>query len=402
MVYSLKEDIRNEIQSQGRFLLGMANIDYPVYLLHLDYKKPNDDPMFFIDQAICDFIRKQPKTNFASLSRIIGMDEKLVLYRFEKLKSDAYVVTSKDGNYITPNGIDYFFNDEIKIPYIDVSMDFLIDGTNLSLLPTEIYEFSRFSSKDTVLVHKIINNATDVSPLLRKIEGMTDTNKAKYNFEAGSKELRNDSLPSKGTITVTVVFSQDKRKNVYKEIYYEGNKISLPGLANILPKSTFGDYAMFSYGYGNGTNSENIAIYPTEKNCNFMINSCLGVDANYQGVNRMINEGLLCVLITPDIINKCNEPIVLKKFYANGYCDFSSKNENSFISFKVMVKDGAIIDLFKFDDKIEDARKTGNFENVIEYCQRIGIVKSRKNLLKMKRYDVLEQLDNTLYINFQR
>lgn len=402
MVYSLKEDIRNEIQFQGRFLLGMANIDYPVYLLHLDYKKPNDDPMFFIDQAICDFIRKQPRTNFASLSRIIGMDEKLVLYRFEKLKTDAFVVTSKDGNYITPNGMDYFFNDEIKIPYIDVSMDFLIDGTNLSLLPTEIYESYRFISKDTVLVHKIINSATDLSPLLRKIEGMTDTNKAKYKIEAGSTEFKNDSLSSKGIITVTVVFSQDKRKNVYKEIYYEGNKINLPELANILPKSTFGDYAMFSYGYGNDMNSENVAICPTEKNCNFMINSCLGVDANYQGTNRIINDGFLCVLITPDIIKNCNEPIVLKKLYAKGYCDFSSKNENSFISFKVLVKDRVIIDLFKFDDNIENVRKSGNLENVIEYCQRIGIKKSRQNLLKMKRYDVLEQLDNTLFINFQR
>ena len=38
----IQEDITKKLNSEGRIFIGMANIYYPVYILHLCLKKPNN------------------------------------------------------------------------------------------------------------------------------------------------------------------------------------------------------------------------------------------------------------------------------------------------------------------------------------------------------------------------
>ena len=78
--------IDETMKAMNRVVIGAIYIDYPVYLVHLEYKKKNDDPMYYIDWAIIHFMKKQPKLDIMSVSKIIGMDYRLVQYRVRILK----------------------------------------------------------------------------------------------------------------------------------------------------------------------------------------------------------------------------------------------------------------------------------------------------------------------------
>ena len=41
--------IDNLMTALDRTVIGAIDIEYPVYLVHLEYEKKNDDPMYFID-----------------------------------------------------------------------------------------------------------------------------------------------------------------------------------------------------------------------------------------------------------------------------------------------------------------------------------------------------------------
>ena len=121
--------IEDTMSAMNRLVIGAIYIDYPVYLVHLEYKKKNDDPMYFIDWAITHFMKSQPKLDSMSVSKIIGMDYRLIQYRIKNLKEDGMVIEHSDGFRITGAGESYFFNDDEDVPFINASSDFLIDGS---------------------------------------------------------------------------------------------------------------------------------------------------------------------------------------------------------------------------------------------------------------------------------
>lgn len=132
--------IDETMQAMNRVVIGAIYIYYPVYLVHLEYKKKNDNPMFFIDWAITRFMKSQPKLDIASTAKIIGMDYRLVQYRIKTLKEDGMIVEGTDGFKITGKGEEYFFNEEDDVPYVNSSSDFLIDGRSLSIMPKVFYD----------------------------------------------------------------------------------------------------------------------------------------------------------------------------------------------------------------------------------------------------------------------
>ena len=140
--------IEDTMSAMNRLVIGAIYIDYPVYLVHLEYKKKNDDPMYFIDWAITHFMKSQPKLDSMSVSKIIGMDYRLIQYRIKNLKEDGMVIEHSDGFRITGAGESYFFNDEEEVPFINASSDFLIDGRSLSIMPKVFYDDKGFVSFD--------------------------------------------------------------------------------------------------------------------------------------------------------------------------------------------------------------------------------------------------------------
>ena len=75
--------IDNLMTALDRTVIGAIDIEYPVYLVHLEYEKKNDDPMYFIDWAIANFIKSCPITDKTSISHILGMSLSLIDYRIK-------------------------------------------------------------------------------------------------------------------------------------------------------------------------------------------------------------------------------------------------------------------------------------------------------------------------------
>ena len=102
--------IDETMRDMGRVVIGAIYIDYPVYLVHLEYKKRNDDPMYFIDWAIIHFMNNQPKLDISLVSKIIGMDYRLIQYRIKTLTESGLVVIENGGYKITSAGKVYFLS----------------------------------------------------------------------------------------------------------------------------------------------------------------------------------------------------------------------------------------------------------------------------------------------------
>ena len=51
-----------------------------------------------------------------------------------------------------------------------------------------------------------------------------------------------------------------------------------------------------------------------------------------------------------------------------------------------------------YNECIDAQYKNGGIEEVIEYIQNYGYVKARKNLIMANRFDMLEEVDNYIFI----
>ena len=81
-------NIKDKIKELGRTFVGATELWYPTYMVHLDFLKPNDDPMYQIDWAIMHFIDDMPKVDKTSVAKIIGMETSLIDYRIKTFLSD--------------------------------------------------------------------------------------------------------------------------------------------------------------------------------------------------------------------------------------------------------------------------------------------------------------------------
>lgn len=125
-----------DLEKQGKTLVAVAVVKYPTYMLHLELKKPNDDPMFQVDWAIMHFVKDMPCINIPSVSRIIGMEESLVRARLKNLCDDHYLIYyPENGEYgITVDGESDFFKSSNEVYYIKTSKNLLIDGITHKLM----------------------------------------------------------------------------------------------------------------------------------------------------------------------------------------------------------------------------------------------------------------------------
>ena len=245
--------IEETMTAMNRMVIGAIYIDYPVYLVHLEYKKKNDDPMFFIDWAITNFMKSQPKLDSMSVSKIIGMDYRLILYRIKNLKEEGMVIESSEGFKITGKGESYFFNEEEEVPYVNASSDFLIDGRDLSIMPNVFYDDKGYVTfdKNSIYSRNILNGADDkaIKTLLAKIEKMSYERKRSVGLPPESREFSSTDSPSQGLLRMYLVFSCDQNNRCYKDIVYSNQIVDLPSIKEIVDKSYFNDGLRFNYGY---------------------------------------------------------------------------------------------------------------------------------------------------------
>ena len=407
------EEIRmidETMQALNRVVIGAIYIDYPVYLLHLEYKKKNDDPMFFIDWAVMHFVSNQSNPDFISVSKIIGMDHRLIQYRIKLLKEEGMLIEKGSSYKITDIGKTYFFNEEGETPYVNASSDFLIDGKDLSIMPDIFYEDKGFITfnENSIYPRTILKGADDISvrKVLSKIERMTDERKTSVGLPAKSKDFHSVDAPSPGLLRMYLVFSCDHNNNSYKDIVYSKQIIDIPSLKEIVGKAYFKDGFVFNYGYDT-LNVDKLRDKVFVLSTKYIKELLSGKDSFYWNKNDVSEDWFsygsgsqlrpLSIILNMDNFSKNWNRRALISYLNLGYREFN--DEELFFRITVVSSDESLTKLIDFDKQIEGSKMSCNLSNIDDIYDQYGEAFVRKNLVLLDRLDYLETIDNRKYIN---
>ena len=397
--------IDETMKAMNRVVIGAIYIDYPVYLVHLEYKKKNDDPMYYIDWAIIHFMKKQPKLDIMSVSKIIGMDYRLVQYRVRILKEEGMVIESTDGFKISGIGESNYFNEEEDVPYVNASSDFLIDGRDLSIMPKIFYDDKGYVSFDrnSIYPRKILKGAEDleIKQLLSRIEKMTFERKRSVGLPPESKEFCCTDAPSQGLLRMYLVFSCDQYNKCYKDVVYSSQIVELPSIREAIDKSFFNDDFKFNYGY-DSFDPEHLRnkVFSFSTNGIKAILSYIfywnEVSDDWFKYEKDSNIRPLSVILNIDNFTKSRNCRRLISCLNDGYNQYN--DDDFFVRITVNTSDTSLNRLLNLDKRIESSKKTHNLSDIDSIFVEYGEDYVRKGLIMLDRLDCLEDIDNRKYI----
>lgn len=400
--------IKDKIKELGRTFVGATELWYPTYMVHLDFLKPNDDPMYQIDWAIMHFIADMPKVDKTSVAKIIGMEHSLVDYRIKTLCDSGDLEFNKYGTFqITTSGKEHYFGPEGSVMYVYSSKDLLIDGNNLSIMDEKIYTIRSMIKagykSDIVENVTITKDSKPMRQLLRKLENMTNTNKAKLRIPADSKAFDTNDEPEFGSIKIYFVFSIDNKGNVCKDIFYNDEFIKIPFYSNDIHKFYYGRYVKFNFGFTNYEDKDvkNKIFDFTQETISEIITNLFHwekVDDTYYvyKTNEYNNSRPLVIKVDLNKFRSCHDKNLLKEALKSGEIDYYTRD--SIITLSVVTSDPELKKLLYFEEKIDHFRKEKGLDFLIDWLCTSGLVENRRKLRTLSRFDILENLDNKLYI----
>ncbi len=397
----------------GRKLVGVVELGYPTYMVHLDFMKPNDDPMYQIDWAIMHFIKDMPCVNIPSVARIIGMEESLIEYRIRTLcESNNLKYIPANGEYIiTVEGENNYFASEDSVMYVNSSKDLLVDGHTLKIMDEKIYTSrSRIESgnkSDTVESATVSKDCRQIKDLLNKLELMTNTNKEKLLIPSDSKDFSTSDEPTFGSIKLYFIFSIDNNGTVFKDVMFNDQIVKVPYYSSKSEKCYFEGYVKFNYGFTNlSINDTKNRIFDFKSNNIYgILNSLYGwkhIDNSYYTYLTDNYNDNRPLTVNININNFMTTTYVrdLIKDLKRGYVEYvpNPKRPDTFIVISVVTSDRQVKDILTFDEKVNQLYKIQDKSSLINFLKESNYIQSRKNLILLERFDVLESIDISSYI----
>lgn len=400
--------IKDIINGLGRTFVGATELWYPTYMVHLDFQKPNDDPMYQIDWAIMHFIDDMPKVDKTSVAKIIGMETSLIDYRIRTLCEAGDLEFNKYGHFqITQSGRDNYFGPAGSVMYVYSSKDLLIDGNNLSIMDEKIYgvrsKIRAGYKSDIVENVTITKDGKPIRQLLRKLEKMTNTNKEKLRIPADSKNFTTNDEPDFGSIRIFFVFSIDKEGRVCKDILFNDDFIKIPFYSDDIHKFYYGRNVRFNFGFTNYEDKDvkNRIFDFTHETISHVIADLFHwneVEESYYEykTNDYNNSRPLTVKVNLKMFLSSRWKKHLKEAIKIGEVDYEIRN--SVITLSVVSVDPDLDRLLNFEEKINHFRIEKGIDFLIDWLCRSDLVENRKRLIALDRFDILEMVDNKLYI----
>jgi hypothetical protein len=138
----------------------------------------------------------------------------------------------------------------------------------------------------------------------------------------------------------------------------------------------------------------------TETICNILHNlyKWKNIDESYYTYKTYsyFNSRPLTVNVTLKSFLASRERKALKEDIKYGEVDYLF--DNSVITLSVVTKDSELRALLDFDKKVEDLYVKQGVEKLISWLCESNLAQNRKNLIALQRFDILEKMDNYLFI----
>lgn len=399
--------IDKTMAKHGRNVVGATYIEYPVYLVHLEYKKKSDDPMFFIDWAIMKFITQQPMLDKMSVSKIIGLDEQLIKHRLYILKEDGYILEDEKGYKITRLGEDAFLNEKEEAQYINVSSDFLIDGKDLTIMPSVFYSDKGYITFDenSIYPRTIIrsSNDTSVRKLLGRLEKMSNVQKVNVGLPAESKDFRTTDIPSQGVLRLFLVFSQNENHECFKDLVYGEEIIEIHSLQDVKDKSYFSDRFEFNYGYDSMAAHElkNTFLSFTTNGIKQMLSYMYGweqVDQSWYRYGQKEQRSPLMINLTMDNLRASKKRGWLLTLLRRKYHEYNNNRDDMFVRILLQTEDESLLKLSEFNNDLYNSKTRNNLRDISKLYEKYGKEYVRRSMIFIDKLEYLEEIDIKEYV----
>lgn len=405
------ENIEDKLDSLGRTFVGTTEMQYPTYMVHLDFLKPNDDPMYPIDWAIIHFIKDMPKVDKTSVAKIIGLERSLIDYRIKLLCEFGDLEYNQNyGEFqVTEKGKEDYFAPDGSTMYVYSSKDLLIDGNSLSIMDYRVYNNRLFingrnKSADIIENVTVTKDGKPIRNLLKSLEKMTNTNKEKLLIPADSKDFSTSDDPTYGSITINFVFSIDKFGNVYKNIFCNDDFINIPFYSENINSFYYGRNVKFNYGFTNYEDKDlkNLVFdFTHETICNILkdLYKWNFVDESFYIYTSRYDLYKRPLTVNVNLKNflSCHEKNSLKKDLKKGEVYYII-GDKTLICLSVVSKDSALKELLAFEETMDNIYLNQGLEKLVDWLCEKDFLGKRKKLIDLERFDILEKIDNYIFI----
>ena len=412
----IQKEIINKLNSEGKTFIGLATIYYPVYIIHLSLKRPNNDPMYFIDWAILHFIEDQPDVNIQAVAWTLGVEKSLIDYRLKYLLNQHFLILEGKEYHILPQGHNYYFIASNEVPLIPDSKDLMIDGVTLHLMDECFYDhhpFIHYQKNGPISRTPIVDKDDyDVKKVLEKLEDMTDTNKKKYNLPEKSLEYKQSGIPTEGIISIYVVFSIDKEGVVYKELYNKEHRVRIPHL-NKNDRDCYVKKCFLYFNEGTLCFNNAVSLQGARETANRILN--LTEDDirliakqlfNWENVDKKEYEfnydnyegGKLPLKFEISYERLCATDDTRSLVNAIKKSRITLKGNNSCIVIAIDSSDAKVKRLLDFDNTIDEFKKRNDISGLTQYFESNNRSICRQQIIILKRFEILEEMDNSNYM----
>ncbi len=198
------EKYYNEQAADGKNLLGLFVIQYPIYCIHANILDSTPNPLDNLDRVIADFLNTKEDMTSLQISSLLGTSNALIKQRIGLLIDDNLLEHSEKGLKLTSDGTKVFKEKKSKRQHMR-SFDFYIDGISLEPLPEVFYGYYKYkfiSEHDSSLKTRngkeiierpfgpdLIHTPPEKSTIINNIFNIQTEDRLKYEIPPGLQAI---------------------------------------------------------------------------------------------------------------------------------------------------------------------------------------------------------------------
>lgn len=396
-------------KNKARFV-GSFPASFPVYVVHVEYDSLDSDPFYPLYKAILRYTMKDPKhENLSFFAYVAGFERTLIDSCIRHLKEsgmirwhqDHYVVTEDaEKKYLTAN----------NRPTVRVSGSFLVDGKDLSLLPSTVYSSKRnfIRSNNEVSPHLPVDISMKIAPADKLVR---DLEKGKIkdllHLEASGTNFSIKGYDKRLQGGANVLFYIDTELKPHKKIIYNGEVIDCTALES--PASYTIDLrnqdgvwefkSNLGYNVNGRDDIESLLLSTHKEGLEFVVRNRYGLPDN--SVIRFETEAgtsLPIIVLSENLLWLSQKPNTIIEDARREYADFQVKPRG-------MVRIAVNNNLQKYIDFINTIKEwlsggRGSKGNGIKFQESLqsNFHNWREILILFKMFDALEAIDTECFI----
>ena len=220
------QTIIEDLCDKGYIPIACVDMQASIYVLHISYEAPDDDPFYELDKFIVKLTQHTSQLDIAYLSNLVGLETSFIRYRFQKLKKDGYLIERAKGCFLTPNAHEYYLSGKRPTKHYD--KDVYVNSKTFEFLPSELYKrgIDIIERPNANLSFEPLT-ATKLASIEKKINRITSEQKNEIMLHADAENIKIEGFTKCGLANFQAAYYMDlnassMKTSIKQQAYYKG------------------------------------------------------------------------------------------------------------------------------------------------------------------------------------